>query len=754
MKLTDNEKRDVTKLIEEGKVLPEKYRFLLFDESKQVELTWNGKSDEVTNVVLPFQIIEQIDEPRNEEVKMAQGSFDFASGRQMTGWTNKLIWGDNKYILSSLKNGPMREEIEKEGGIKLIYIDPPFDVGADFSMDVEIGNGSYEKKPNVLEQLAYRDTWGKGQDSFLSMIYERLIIMKDLLHEEGSIFVHCDQRLNSRLRNIMYEVFGEDNFVNEIIWQRTTAGKPVAKNLPKNADYIIWFSKTKDYKFKKFTKELTEKNISNYNKDDNDGRGPYTTQPIINPADRPNLKYVYVDKKGRSWQHPKNGWRFNEDRMKKLDNEDRLYFTKTSIREKQYLSEKAELGQQLPNIWSDISGNNIQNSKEGVDYPTQKPEELIKRIIEGVTDEDDLVCDFFVGSGTTAAVAETLKRKWICSDLGKFSIHTTRKRMIGIQRELKKQEKNWRAFEILNLGKYQREHYIYDGKTERDEFKKRAKETKEKEFRDLILEAYKATSIDGFVTIHGKKGEDFISLGPINQPLSRNHVEEVIAECIKNKIISVHILGFEYEMGLFPTIQEEAESKGLRLSYKQIPMEVFDNRAISSGDVVFHNVAFIDFETHIDGNELSIELTDFQVFYNAENLNLDESLGNGKSKIIVENGLIIEKKKDKDGIISEKILTEDWHDWIDYWSVDFDYESKPEIIKFKNKNGEIEEECTGNFVFENEWQSFRGKYKNNKNEIFELNSSKREIAKGKTKVAVKVVDIFGNDTMKVREVKI
>ena len=128
MKLTDNEKRDVVKLIEEGKVLPEKYRFLLFDESKQVELTWNGKSDEITNVVLPFQIIEQIDEPRNEQVKMAQGSFDFASGRQMTGWTNKLIWGDNKYILSSLKNGPMREEIEKEGGIKLIYIDPPFDV--------------------------------------------------------------------------------------------------------------------------------------------------------------------------------------------------------------------------------------------------------------------------------------------------------------------------------------------------------------------------------------------------------------------------------------------------------------------------------------------------------------------------------------------------------------------------------------------------------------------------------------------------
>ena len=184
VKLTDNEKRDVVKLIEQGKILPEKYRFLLFDESKQIELTWNGKSDDVTNVVLPFQIIEQIDEPRNEKVKMAQRSLELATGRQSTGWTNKLIWGDNKYILSSLKNGPMREEIEKEGGIKLIYIDPPFDVGADFSMNVEVGEDSYEKKPNVLEHIAYRDTWGLGSDSFLSMIYERLILMRDLLSDE------------------------------------------------------------------------------------------------------------------------------------------------------------------------------------------------------------------------------------------------------------------------------------------------------------------------------------------------------------------------------------------------------------------------------------------------------------------------------------------------------------------------------------------------------------------------------------------
>ena len=151
---------------------------------------------------------------------------DFDSGRQIKGWTNKLIWGDNKYILSSLKNGPLRDDIEKQGGIKVIYIDPPFDVGADFSMNVEVGNYSYEKKPNVLEQIAYRDTWGLGADSFLSMIYERLILMKDLLSDDGSIFIHCDYRLNSQLRIILDEIFGKDNFTNHIICLLYTSPSP------------------------------------------------------------------------------------------------------------------------------------------------------------------------------------------------------------------------------------------------------------------------------------------------------------------------------------------------------------------------------------------------------------------------------------------------------------------------------------------------------------------------------------------------
>ncbi len=686
MKLTDNEKRDVVRLIEEGKNIPEKYRFLLFEETKQVELNWNGKSDEVTNIDLPFQIIEQIDEPRTERVKLAQGSL--FGGSKDSGWTNKLIWGDNKYILSSLKNGPMRDEIEKEGGIKLIYIDPPFDVGADFSMNVEVGDSSYHKKPNILEHIAYRDTWGLGADSFLSMIYERLILMKDLLAEDGSIYVHCDWRLNSAMRLILDEIFTKENFKNEIIWWYKDPSGTIKDGFKKKHDSIIFYSKS-------------DNNIFN--------------------LDDVREEYSDVTKK----QAEKKTISFGRE---------------TTIN---------PLGKIPVDVW-DIPIINSQ-AKERIGYPTQKPEQLLEKIIKASSNVNTIVADFFVGSGTLPAVAEKLNRKWICSDLGKFAIHTTRKRMIAVQREQKKSEKNWRAFEVLNLGKYQRQHFIYDGKSERDEIKITKKNKKEKEFKKLIIDAYKATEINGFKTLHGKKNEIFVSIGPINQPLSRNHVEEVIDECLKNKIISVDILGFEYEMGLFPTIQEEAKSKGLRLVYKQIPMDVFDKRAIIKDQVIFHEVAYIEFKPIFKGKKLSIELKDFAVFYNEDNLNLEENLSSGKSKIVVENGQIIEKKKDKNGIIKENIITKKWHDWIDYWSVDFDFESKPEIIKFKTKEGKIEEEWTGNYIFENEWQSFRSKKNGEK---LELKSSEKEILSGKTTVAVKVVDIFGNDTMKVMKVKV
>ncbi|MCH8741714.1 site-specific DNA-methyltransferase, partial [Patescibacteria group bacterium] len=240
--LSDNEKRDVIKYLEAGKPLPEKYRFLLFDTEREVELLWNEKTDEVENTVLPFQTIEHIDEPRSEDKITVQGSLFDTSGRQIKGWSNKLIWGDNKLILSSLKNGPLRKQIETEGGLKLIYIDPPFDVGADFSINIEIGEENFTKKPSVIEEIVYRDTWGKGADSFIAMIYERLVLMRDLLAEDGSIYVHCDWRVASYMKLILDEVFGTANFLNEIPWHYRKWSLPV-KFFQRNHDTIFYYAK-------------------------------------------------------------------------------------------------------------------------------------------------------------------------------------------------------------------------------------------------------------------------------------------------------------------------------------------------------------------------------------------------------------------------------------------------------------------------------------------------------------------------------
>ncbi|HWH84816.1 MAG TPA: DNA methyltransferase, partial [Burkholderiaceae bacterium] len=221
--LTDAEKRDLITLIQAGKPLPEKYRFVLFEDKREVELVWNGKTRDVCTTVLPFQTLEHVDEPRTEAKTSPQAELFDPRGRQVRGWTNKLIWGDNKLILSSLKSGPLREQIEEAGGLKLIYIDPPFDVGADFSMDIEIGGETFHKEPNILEQIAYRDTWGRGADSFISMIYERLILMRDLLAEDGSVYVHMGWGVSHYVRGILDEVFGKDRVVNQIIWKRQTA---------------------------------------------------------------------------------------------------------------------------------------------------------------------------------------------------------------------------------------------------------------------------------------------------------------------------------------------------------------------------------------------------------------------------------------------------------------------------------------------------------------------------------------------------
>jgi len=375
---------------------------------------------------------------------------------------------------------------------------------------------------------------------------------------------------------------------------------------------------------------------------------------------------------------------------------------------------------------------------------------LLQRIIRASSNEGDLIADFFCGSGTTAAVVEKLGRKWIASDLGKFAIHTTRKRLIGVQLQLKEEGRDYRAFEILNLGKYERQHFIGVNPNLREEEQRRQLEEKEVAFLDLILRAYRAEKTEGFTSFHGKRAGRLVAVGPVNLPVTRLFVEEIILECRKKHITKVDILGFEFEMGLFPNVLDEARGKGIDIAPKYIPAEVFDKRAVEKNQVVFHDVSFIEVKPHTKGNTLAVELTDFSVFYSQDSIaNAEANLKKKGSKIVVERGQIVKVSADKDGVITREQLTQHWTDWIDYWSVDFDFESKREIIRVQNpENGETEDQRTGDYVFENEWQSFRTK----KDRSLELKSVAHECPPGRRKVAVKVVDIFGNDTMTIVEV--
>ncbi len=717
--LSEAEQRDLITLIQQGKPLPERYRFVLFEDKREVELVWNGKTRDVCTMVLPFQTLEHIDEPR-AETKTQEDLFD-GRGRQLRGWTNKLIWGDNKLILSSLKSGPLRRQIEDAGGLKLIYIDPPFDVGADFSMDVEIGGEIFHKEANILEQIAYRDTWGLGADSFIAMIYERLILMRDLMSDDGSIYVHCDWHVSHMLRMALDEVFGSDMFNNEIIWYYYNKMQGNINRFASNHDVIFWYSKSKNKQFNRL-QEARDSTVR-------------------------QLKRV---------------WDKNTQRLVNAKDDDgKVLYIKTDHRS-------------VDDVWR-LSMLQPADRTQNLGYATQKPESVVQRIIQASSNEGDLIADFFCGSGTTAAVAEKLGRKWIATDLGKFGIHTTRKRLIGVQRERRAAGQDFRAFEVLNLGRYERQAYLNVSGRLTEKQKAQALAQKESDFRELILRAYKATAYggaegsgpqDGF--FHGARNGRLVVIGPINLPVGRLFVEEVITECRKRGATRVDILAFEFEMGLFPAVLEEARGKGIDLTPKYIPPDVFDKRAVDRGQVVFHDISFVEAGPRYDPKNklaLRIELADFSVYYSQGAAEAAiAAMKGGKSEVMCEQGQLYKVTKTKDGIVEKTRLTKHWTDWVDYWAVDFDFYQRKEIIKVPvgtglggvaslpglgRRQGEFamaafEERWTGGYIFENEWQSFRTR----QNREIELMSALHTYEKpGRYTVAVKVIDIFGNDTM-------
>ena len=342
-----------------------------------------------------------------------------------------------------------------------------------------------------------------------------------------------------------------------------------------------------------------------------------------------------------------------------------------------------------------------------------------------------------------------------------------------MQRERKAADKPFRAFEVLNLGRYERQAYLNVGGRLSANQRADALANKEREFHALILRAYKATAFgdegqpqDGF--FHGARNGRLVVIGPINLPVGRLFVEEVITECRKRGASRIDVLAFEFEMGLFPAVLEEARGKGIDLTPRYIPAEVFDKRAVDKGQVVFHDISFVEATPRYDKKRkltLQIELTDFSVYYTQGAAEAAiAAIKDGKSEVMCERGQLYKVGKSKTGVVTKDRLTKHWTDWVDYWAVDFDYMSRREIIKVPVGTGlggvaslpglepaqgelklpDFEERWTGGYIFENEWQSFRTR----QDRDLELTTAEHAYdTPGRYTVAVKVIDIFGNDTM-------
>ena len=371
----------------------------------KTELVWEGKYDEFGNrrevdfagSAMPLQKIETVDEPRARTE--AQGALFDTHKAHIDDFRNILIWGDNKLIINSLLR-------EYKGRIDLIYIDPPFDVGANFSMEVPIGDEReiVGKDQSALEMVAYRDMWGKGTDSYLHMMAERAILLNQLLASDGTLYVHCDARMLHYLKILFDNIMGRERFQCQIIWKRMKSSRKARSNKWISVDDVILMYRKGGKKFE-----------AQYS--------PYSEEY--------KKRYKYQDERG--WYYWDNIGTYSEERLQWLIKEDRVRFPdnpNAKPRIKNYLHEGK--GVLVDNIWTDTPPVNSQ-ALEDTGYDTQKPEALLERIIKASSKEGDLVADFFCGSGTTGAVAERLGRRWIMADLGRFAIHTSRKRLIELQ---------------------------------------------------------------------------------------------------------------------------------------------------------------------------------------------------------------------------------------------------------------------------------------------------------------------------------
>ena len=378
---------------------------------------------------------------------------DFNAALDGGSWMNRLIYGDNLLTMQALLAGDPQTGLPSlRGKVDLIYIDPPFDSKADYRTKINLPGVDLQQKPTVIEQFAYADTWEEGTISYLKMIYPRLVLMKELLSERGSIYVHIDWHVGAYMKLILDDVFGKDNFSSEIIWKRTTSHAQ-KQSFGVVHDTIYFYRKNSlDYKWTAQFLPHSEEHINKYySNKDIDGRR-YALDNLTAPGEGPARSFWGQLLNPPSGTH----WRYSQENIDKLCEEGLIVMTNNNRpRYKRYLDSLQ--GSIVGALWDDIAPVNSQ-AKERIDYATQKPEALLERIIKASSNEGDLVCDFFGGSGTTAAVAERLGRRWITCDIGKPAALVMRKRFI---------DQDVKPFLYQSIGDYQKEAFQNNRKLRR-----------------------------------------------------------------------------------------------------------------------------------------------------------------------------------------------------------------------------------------------------------------------------------------------
>ncbi len=592
-----------------------------------VRLEWDGKSAEVSRLHLPLQTVETVNAPRADRGTIFEGS-SAADGE----WRNTLIWGDNLHVLASLAE-------ELAGQVDLIYIDPPFDSRQNYKVRIAVGEGGVaaeedlSKIASVLEEKAYRDTWGRGVESYLQMLYERLVLLRQLLSERGSLFLHLAPNVSHLARVLLDEIFGAGNFRAEIIWKRTTAHSDAGQGSRQYGpvhESILFFSKTDKWIWSpQFVSHEHGYISTKYRYTDESGRR-YRLDNLTGPggAQKGNPYYEVMG----VWRH----WRYSKQRMDELIAEGRVVQTKpgTVPQYKRYLDDGGG-GVPLQDVWTDIDAINSQ-AKERLGYDTQKPEALLERIIKSSSDEGSIVLDCFAGSGTTAAVAEKCNRRWVAVDIGRFAIHTTRKRLLEIP--------GCTPFAVANLGRYERQVWQHTTTGEAMQA-----------YLDFIVELYGAVPVGGFQHVHGTLGKHAVHVGAVDAPVTLAEIKESLDEAAAVGHPALDVLGWEWEMGLHELVQDEARSRAVDLRLLRIPREVMDPRAVEAGDVVFHELAYLKLATKTTGRTVAVTLQDFAL----------------------PNPDLLPKA------VREQVTG--WADYVDYWAVDFTHGADGHTEEFCNQ---------------------------------------------------------------------